>query len=314
MFRFGLVFGLLSLVSSQAAHATVLFTFDPTGSGGAGNVQAAVFDFAPGNALADNALLGAPALLPGTTFNLFFQAKLNTVQDSTNTAVALGNNITLVAGFTEVVTGTNVVGGALGSVTSSFGLASNATVNFLKMYHGGAVADDLNGTGFDDGTLILDAVISANSGSFSVEAPNGVANQNTFDGYLGDNYSGLQSVVGGGGVQLTANVLSYNSNYFTGGLPASALLITLFNSSNITPFNQANPSRTFSSTGTTGGTGNLAPNLGSVNGLGGGTAGPHDFQFQADANASFSIIPEPASLLVFGLLGGCGFIGRRRMR
>jgi hypothetical protein len=50
------------------------------------------------------------------------------------------------------------------------------------------------------------------------------------------------------------------------------------------------------------------PNLGNENGLG------PDFQTQADANASFDVVPEPSSILLgaIGLLGMAAFVRRRR--
>jgi hypothetical protein len=74
-----------------------------------------------------------------------------------------------------------------------------------------------------------------------------------------------------------------------------------FNSSLVTPFNQASPSALF--VGSPGAAPpDVIPNIGTINGVNGA-----DFQFQADANLSFtpSSVPEPASIIQasLGLLG-----------
>jgi len=84
------------------------------------------------------------------------------------------------------------------------------------------------------------------------------------------------------------------------------LFSTDFNSSQITPFKEVNPSRCFT---------NLAgtldcqtnPDLATINGLNlaGSGEGLKDFQLQVDGNSSFntrtSNIPEPVSLALLGI-------------
>jgi len=75
------------------------------------------------------------------------------------------------------------------------------------------------------------------------------------------------------------------------------------NASDITPFAQQNPSHRFSD----GTNPTVVPNLGNENGLG------PDFQTQADANASFDVVPEPASILLASLgVIGLAVVARRR--
>lgn len=292
-------------VSASAAQATVSFTFDPDGVGGVAGADVSTFDFAPGNALADQVLLGSPVLLPGTQFNLYYQARLNIIQNSGgNPVFAHGLNvpgeITVVAGFREVVNSTDISGA---NVTTSFGLVPGAP-NFLKFYYDPTPdANNLAGTGFDDGTLILDAGITSNTGGFTV---NTAATPLPFDNFGANNYGGVTSVIGAGAVTLTASISFLDPTFFTSGLPAANLVIALFNSSNITPFSQVDPSGLFSPDGIVGGP-TITPGIGALNGV----SGP-DFQFQADANASFDIVPEPASGLVFGALAICGALRFRR--
>jgi hypothetical protein len=80
----------------------------------------------------------------------------------------------------------------------------------------------------------------------------------------------------------------------------------LTNTSNITPFGQVNPSSQFSINGiANGGTPN---NIGAINGI----IGPN-FQFQADANSSFTrqAIPEPGTLALLGAVCMGAFLRRR---
>jgi hypothetical protein len=334
---FNAVVALILAGGRNADASNITFSFDPDGAGsGVAARDVTTFDFWPGNALADNALLGSPALLPGTVFDLYFQAVLNGISDASGSptvaqftggsttagffdmagivAIPQGQ-ITVVAGFTEIVTGTSVAGD--GDVTSSFALAGGGlqTVNFVKLYYDGAatstVADDLAGTGFDDGTLILDAIVTRNSGSFAVDVQSGTGN--LFDGVGADDYGGLTSVKGSGGVELTAQVLSFDPTFFGAGFSMPGLVtLALVNTSNITPFDQVNPSMLFSPDGIAGGA-TITPNLGDINGSPTMGVAPFDFQFQSDANASFQIVPEPSSLLLCGL-GALGFFGREIRR
>src|SRR5262249_42316978 len=135
---------------------------------------------------------------------------------------------------------------------------------------------------------------------------------NKFDNFVNNDYSGVTSVKGGGGVTLSANITFLDPNFFVdsafGGL-GSTIKVTLdANTSTVVPFDQANPSAKFSSTGNNGPLFNAA--IGTTNGV----SGP-DFQFQADANASFDVTPVPApSSLVLSLLGlgGLGTYARVR--
>src|SRR5262245_39367546 len=93
-----------------------LFTFDPTGTPGAGGniANVAAVDQLPGTALAvggnsavANFLTGGPAA--GNNFTLFYQANLNTMTFANNTIAFAngtgGNFFTFVAGFGETVVG-----------------------------------------------------------------------------------------------------------------------------------------------------------------------------------------------------------------
>ena len=128
-------------------------TFNPTGSNATQPIDIGSFDFAPGNALSVSAL----PLAVGNTFQLDYQAVLADVVDSQgNTVIPPGlgasYQITAVGSFTEIVTSLN----STGTVTE-FALAPIQSPNsFFELYYNPAViANNLAGTGFNQGTLIL---------------------------------------------------------------------------------------------------------------------------------------------------------------
>jgi hypothetical protein len=179
------------------------------------------------------------------------------------------------------------------------------------MYRTAAPGDNLTGLGFTTGTPILQGVINATnfSSNFS-ESTASRTSPVTFDQFGANNYGGVTSVVGTGASSFSATITFFDANYFP-DFSAATILLSFFNTSQVTPFAQVDPSARFSSNGTA--NGDVVANRGAVNGV----TGP-DFQFQADANTSFQVaaIPEPQTYAL--MLGGLGFIGflvrRRRPR
>jgi len=284
------------------------FTFDPTGTPGAtGDINGlGAIDQSPGNALS----VGGVITPVGGQANLLYQANLGTLNNSAGNAVFLngtgGNFFTFVAGFRETFTSTST---GAGNQTATFSLASGAP-NFFIMYRTSAPGNNLTGTGFTTGTPILQGVINATnfSSSFS-ETLASRTSPVTFDQFGANNYAGVTSVVGSGASQFNATITSFNPNYFP-SFSASSLIVSFFNTSQVTPFLQVDPSALFSSNGTA--DGDVAANRGAINGV----TGP-DFQFQADANTSFQVtaVPEPETYaLLLGGLGLVGFVAGRRRR
>lgn len=302
---------IIALSLSVSANAT-LITFDPTGGGnGFSNVQ--TFDWKPGNALA---IGGNPAggLEVGDNITLLYQANLGTVLDENGDTLFTngdgGNYFTLVAGFEETVKSISE-----DKSSAHFALTPNGKTNFLKVYALNSQGDNLSGEGFTDDNVILSGRISEN-GFVSNFANTGETA--LFDGNGADNYNGFQSVIGAGASKLIADISFQDDGYFP-TFNINDLLVNLkntnFNTSQVTPFDQVDPSRAFINlTGTQ--SAQITPNLGSVNGAAG--SGP-DFQLQADANNSFTTsakpVPEPATVALLGAgLGILGFMRRRQSK
>lgn len=306
-----------AVAAPAAIAATTPIKFDTNGAAAGGVITVSSFDWTQDNALA----VGATplAVAPGTTtFTLYTQGRLGNFLDAGGNAIlGTGLNsdfeITFETGITEV--GTNIVTPGLGA-NAVFSQAAAPAVNFFNIYLDAARdSDQLAGTGYGNGNLILSAISLSNSTSFFVpfidtngdlinDAPAIV----DLDGFGPNDRPGITSVVGQGGGALTAAVTGQDTDYFKSDF-STFVVDLLFNTSNITPFLQANPAALV--------VGNApAYGAGGVNGFGGPcTTGATncDFHFQADGNQSFQAVPEPGNLALFATaLGMAGFFGRRR--
>src|SRR4051812_38899465 len=155
------------MVGSSARAAFI--DFNPTGTGATAVMTIAGIDLAPGNALTR----GAVPLAVGKTFELEFQSSVSGFVDTNGLTkappgLATSYQITAVASFTEVVTSLNAA-----KTVATFALAPNQASNsFFEIYYNPAVvANNLAGTGFNLGTLILSgkpSSTSANMGIFSL--------------------------------------------------------------------------------------------------------------------------------------------------
>src|SRR5262249_1827767 len=155
------VAGMLLAATEHRLRADTI-VWDPDGAGNAPTVNLNTFQFGAGNSL----YRGAIPFTVGTSFQLLFQAQLNSVVTNTgaqlvpvglNASGAVGGvapyEITVVGSVTESVT--NVNGQAPPRV--AFRLANAQSTNsFIEIYFDASQnANPLQGTGYNDGTLIL---------------------------------------------------------------------------------------------------------------------------------------------------------------
>jgi hypothetical protein len=260
--------------------------FNPTGNGNPADTYAVgSFNWAVGNSLA----VGALPLSVGETYQLDYQSTLaNLIDPNSNSFVPPGLNstyqITAVASVTEIVTSLNPDG-----TVATFALAPTQSPNsFFEIYYNPAlVANDLAGTGFNVGTLILAASPDptlANSGNFALALNGGSPIIEPFDLFNPGNYPGILTVTGAGSSALDGDVSSLDPAFFETNVGQLS-----FDTSNVTPFLETDPSMLFvGSPG--GGPPSIIPDIGTINGVNG-----TDFQFQADANTSFTTAPTLAT-------------------
>jgi hypothetical protein len=278
-------FGFLTWTASALQAAVI--PFDPDGGGASGTVQLGSLDFVQGNSLGEDVLLGGV----GHEWNLYYQSNLGSLLDGnanviTGTGLNADFQITVVAGITVRTTfldGTNL----------RFELAPNPTTSFIRLYYDTNLnANPLAGTGFMDGTLILDATVNGDLQGFFNFTATGVANLDSFNA---NDWPGTLTRTGIGAFSTSAEVTYANTDFFNGTADELPALV-FANSSQILPYRETDPSRQFWD-----GSGFVTTEVGAVNGV----SGP-DVLAQADANGSFEPVPEPTSLALWAM--GTGMV------
>lgn len=285
-----------------------------------GWIEFSTFDWAPGNALADNSVPLSTDHTAPTSFDLLYQASLSSFLDSntnlvTGTGLGTDYEITIISKQTEQG---YYYTDPTGNINSAVFTLDTSATNYIEIYYDdltdalGLQSNALAGTGYGDGTLLMRGIVVDSSGGFNVDLTKGIVD---LDGHIDNDYIGTGTLKGTGATtsDVEIDTTTVDTSLFS---PSGALLMSLdmfFNTSQITPFLQVDPSAQV-----LGVTPVLGDGVGSwtkVNGMTSST-GAADFQFQADANASFShntVVPEPSGFLLigFGLLACVGLLRRK---
>jgi hypothetical protein len=331
---------------SAASVRADFITFDPDGTNnpnGTGSLPAVTisgFDQAVGNALGvqeNSAIANFVAAGPAAAdqFDMYYQATLQGYSGGSPpppTGINQNFQLTFSLRVREAVTSvTNLGNGGelvtFAAVTPPGG--SSDPNYFLRMYYNGSATTantngNLSGLTFQDGQVILDGsptIKPVDTGNFQYTGNGNGQATDTFDKNGTNNYPGITTVVGNGSMVLDFKVNAVDPTFF---ISTPSQIELHLNSSLVLPFDTVDPSGKFrnkdsaASLGATVPGALVTPNIGTVNGafpLGSPSGGGPDIQYQADANSSIVIVPEPSVLSLTGLgLAGVFYTVRPRRK
>ncbi|MBZ8143652.1 hypothetical protein CLD22_27980, partial [Rubrivivax gelatinosus] len=308
------------------AHAGLILDLD--GAGGVPAVEVTALDWSQTSFLAQGANAAIAAFAGGATgsstqFQVYTHAKLTgytLANGGTSTSLPSAftdkAEITMVAGYTEKVTSVNA--------TATMATFATTGAGWLEIYYDTTPdADDLTGSGFNDGLLIakLTGVGIDSTGLFMITSSTQIALDQSSDG---NDYDGQLTISGIGSqesVKAGTGDIELDGDFFKSTL--EGFVIDYENISIGLPFRGANPSDCFNTTtnagaigssnnstcdtthvdglySANGGSGGYTPVVGGTNGGSGPIEGP-DFVAQTDFNSAVNGVPEPGTLALVGL-------------
>jgi hypothetical protein len=288
----------LPLLGTTSAKAAAIL-FDPDGGGPSGSLSIGSFTFNPGNSRATGL---TPTGIPGvSTFTDYYEATVSSFNDPNGTSIG-GTNLNVTYEYTIILRtpgiATTTINGATGLPQTTFSTGSGPSL--LQVFFDPARnANNLAGTGFNDGTMVLSANVTSLSGNFNIDS---LTPQTLDQSPNGNQWGAQQTVSGNGGFSVNAAISFFDPTFFTNP-PTQQINFVFANGNTKLPYNQVDPAMAFFD--------GTSSNVGAVNGVNG-----PDILIQTVGTASFGIVPTPevasAGMALTGLFGLGRLLRRRR--